>query len=76
MLAYLYWEPIDWDQFDIFQDHREAIDRFAEMTQPSSVAFFSQSYTDLLTSWQEIVSPSWLSKHTERLQERYGVVLT
>lgn len=47
ILFYLFWEPTNWQQLDIFVKHREEIEVFAGQVKDTSVRFVAQSYPEL-----------------------------
>ena len=74
-LAYLYWEPLDADRFDLFGAHRSAVCRLREATATSVVSFSFLSYPELFAEWEGGDSPPWVVEHVGRLRDRYGVRL-
>ena len=72
-LLYLYWEPIDAEQFEDFLRHRSELERLTDMLGGARVAFASQNFASLWQEWSERTSPSWLAGHVERLRARYDV---
>ena len=73
-LLYLYWEPLNTDDFPIFEEHRCEIAAFSEMIAGSPVGFESLTYNDLWSSWDK-TAPLWLSKHLRDLRDRYAVTI-
>jgi hypothetical protein len=74
-LLYLYWEPLDADQFAEFGVHRRELSELADAVRGARVAFASCSFTALWRDWGAQASPSWLPRHVARLRTRYGVSL-
>lgn len=74
-LLYLYWEPLDADQFEAFQQHRGELDGLTAAVADARVAFASRSFDSLWRDWDQLSSPSWLSGHVARLRARYGVTI-
>lgn len=74
MLLYLYWEPIDPDGAELFEQHRQEILKFEERTAGSTPVFQAMSYPELWRLWSESEEvPEWLSGHIDRLAARYLV---
>jgi hypothetical protein len=69
-LVYLFWEPENWDEFDVFIKHREEIERFKDRVKDTSVTFADQSYPEL---WKEWEFQKELANHLMRLRGRYYV---
>lgn len=72
-LLYLFWEPLDADQFEEFRRHRAELAALRDGVQGASVTFEAQSFRNLWDSWAERRSPPWLSRHVSRLRARYCV---
>jgi hypothetical protein len=72
ILLYLFWEPGNWNEFDVFKRHREEINMFNERVKDTSVKFVAQSYPEL---WKEWESEKGLADHLRYLRERYYVNL-
>lgn len=71
-LLYLYWEPTNWQKYDVFVRHKEEIDYFANRVKNSSVLFKSQSYADLWDGW---LAERVTVEHVRKLQQRYCVYI-
>ena len=74
-LLYLYWEPTNWRDFEVFRTHREELDRFAAALAGDEVGFQAQSFAELWAGWTTATEPAWLGAHARRLQARYDVAL-
>jgi hypothetical protein len=72
-LVYLFWEPINWQQFDNFKRHREEIELFSRLIKDNVLGFEAQSYLELWKEWEGRSRPDWLPGHLERLYDRYRV---
>jgi hypothetical protein len=72
-LLYLYWEPLDADQFDEFRRHRAELATVADALRSARVRLAAQSFGSLWHEWAERRSPPWLAGHVARLRARYGV---
>jgi hypothetical protein len=72
ILLYLFWEPENWTEFDLFKKHREEIAWFKERVHDTSVKFTSQSYPEL---WKEWESKEGLAEHLFHLKQRYSVTI-
>ena len=73
-LLYLYWEPLNADDFPIFEEHRCEIAEFAEMIAETRLDFRSMNYNDLWSSW-DVTAPQWLNLHLNDLRDRYAVTI-
>jgi restriction endonuclease-like protein len=74
-LLYLFWEPVNWKDFETFRDHRKEIANFADVVSGGPVRFEAMSYIELWKEWEQRQAPSWLAGHLERLMARYSVDL-
>ena len=68
-LLYLFWEPENWEDFDIFRKHREEIKTFTDQVKCTSVQFVADSYLKL---WKEWESKENISDHLKYLRKRYS----
>ncbi|MBZ4023158.1 hypothetical protein CKO11_11885 [Rhodobacter sp. TJ_12] len=74
-LLYLFWEPANAAEVEVFAQHRAEIDRFAEAATGDRIAFRAMSYPELWADWTKLRAPQWLTVHIESLQRRYFVAL-
>lgn len=74
-LIYLYWEPLDWSDYEKFHCHRKEINEFAVRVQESRIRFRALSYLDLWKEWEGMADCEWLKLHVANLRKRYGVYL-
>jgi hypothetical protein len=72
-LLYLYWEPLDADQFEEFGRHREEASVLADAVRDARVTFAAQSFAAMWRDWAARTDPSWLAAHVDRLRARYCV---
>lgn len=72
-LLYLYWEPLDADQFEEFGRHREEATELADAVRDARVVFTAQSFAAMWRDWAARSAPSWLAAHVDRLRARYCV---
>jgi hypothetical protein len=75
-LLYVYWEPLDADQFDEFRRHRAELASVESAVDGARVRFQATSFEALWRDWSERRSPPWLGGHVGRLRSRYSVSLT
>lgn len=75
-LVYLFWEPLDADQFDEFQRHREELAELAEAARDARVTFVPQTFESMWRQWEQRSTPAWLASHVRRLRARYSVAVT
>ena len=72
-LLYLFWEPLDANQFDEFRRHRAELATLGEAVSGGRVRFEAKSFESLWREWTERRSPPWLASHVARLRARYSV---
>ena len=68
-LLYLFWEPENWKDYDVFKAHRKEIENFTNQVKGSSVKFIAKSYPEL---WKEWESQIGISNHLKLLRKRYS----
>lgn len=71
-LLYLFWEPENWKDFDIFKRHRSEIKDFASYFDKLSVKFIYQSYPELWDEWKQHYKNT---SHVSELRERYYLTI-
>lgn len=74
-LVYLYWEPANASEIELFDRHRAEVDSFASLVESDETCRFSAlSYRE---HWAELAAggdrPEWLDDHLARLRQRYEV---
>jgi hypothetical protein len=74
-LVYLYWEPSNWSEFELFRQHRAELADLAQKAAGDRVGFAYQSFTTLFHQWSRQPEPSWLSPHAKALLSRYDVAI-
>jgi hypothetical protein len=74
-LVYLYWEPANWSEFELFRQHRAELAELAQKASGDRVGFAYQSFTMLFHQWASQPEPSWLSPHAKALLRRYDVAI-
>ena len=74
-LLYLFWEPRNWQEFEVFRQHRAEIREFSDVVAGDRVRFEAFSYNDLWAEWEQMQMPGWLAAHLQRLKARYSVDL-
>ncbi len=74
-LLYLFWEPLNADQFDEFRRHRAELAALGEAVRGARVVFQAKSVEALCREWAERRQPAWLAGHVARLRARYGVTI-
>ena len=77
-LTYLYWEPLDWQQYRFFDDHRSELSHLKGITAGDRVQFRFMSIHALLQHWRKIFegAPVWIDRHLRELTQRYDVSLS
>jgi len=71
-LLYLFWEPENWKNYEIFKNHRKEIETFANQVKGSSVKFVAKSYPEL---WKEWRAQKDILVHVENLRNRYSLTV-
>lgn len=74
ILLYLFWEPSNASDLEMFRRHRGELDDLADVVRGEQVAFSWGTYADLWRSWETTGTP-WLRAHVERLKRRYQVAI-
>ena len=74
-LLYLYWEPQNWRDFDVFCKHRREIACFSNFVEGGFPRFRTMRYRDLWDAWEKPAQPAWLKDHCARLRARYDICL-
>jgi hypothetical protein len=69
-LLYLFWEPENWHNYDIFKNHRNEIEAFTYHVKGSSVKFVARSYPELWIEWD---NQKGISAHVANLRSRYSL---
>lgn len=74
-LVYIFWEPENALDFEIFKTHRSEVQKFTDMVTGSSVKFAAISYLELWETWVGKGCPQWLMEHVGSLRLRYAVTI-
>ena len=72
-LVYLFWEPSNWREFDVFRQHHAELNELADQVGDDRVSFDFQSFTTLFRQWTTEREPSWIGEHAAALLGRYDV---
>ena len=67
-LIYMFWEPKNWKDYDIFIQHRNEIESFTNTVSDSVVNFKAKSYQELWEEWAHVKS---CNDHVMNLKKRY-----
>ena len=68
-LVYLFWEPTNFEQFEIFKQHRIQLESFSKlMLDVKNIKFHSLSYSDL---YHSLNSDLELHEHLGKFKDRY-----
>lgn len=70
-LMYLFWEPENAREIDVYRAHRDEIEAFKMEVLGSTVQLESMSYPELWETWNDKIEPAWLKGHVEKLKARY-----
>jgi hypothetical protein len=73
VLVYVYWEPMNAEDFDAYRAHRSEIREFSGEVKDSEIRFEAITYSELWDSWDS--TPNWVgtAQHIENLRERYDL---
>lgn len=74
ILLYLFWEPTNWADFEIFQQHRAEITKFASQVADTTLQFEAQSYLELWQTWTKQLARPYQS-HLDAVRSRYEVTI-
>lgn len=74
-LHYLFWEPLDADDYVEFRSHRQELDALSEAVEGAGVTFGAESFESMWDEWATHTTPAWLAGHVARLRDRYSVSL-
>ena len=72
VLLYLFWEPENWKDFEVFHRHHGEISDFASYFDELSVKFIYQSYPELWDEWEQYYKKT---AHVSELRERYYLTI-
>ena len=71
-LLYLFWEPVNWVEFETCREHRKQVEYLSETVKSSSIPFRWMTYSHLWTEWAE---QPHLAAHAENMRARYELAL-
>ena len=71
-LLYLFWEPLNWNEFEECRRHRAEVEAFSGAVSPSAISFVWTTYGNL---WDEWAADPSLAAHVQNLKARYEVRL-
>lgn len=74
-LLYLFWEPVNADEFGVFRAHRKEIEGFAARVAGGFPSFHWASYPELWADCSTAISDRWIADHVAHLKRRYGVAV-
>lgn len=74
ILLYVFWEPLNWKEFDVFIRHRQEIKDFSERVTGTSIEFLAQSYLELWAEWENQIDLKYQG-HLANLRQRYSVTI-
>jgi hypothetical protein len=72
-LVYLYWEPLNADEFAEFCRHRAEVVEVAKAVADARVTMDGLSFEAMWREWAALNTPEWLPGHLDRLRARYSV---
>jgi hypothetical protein len=72
-LVYLYWEPLNADEFAEFCRHRAEVVEVAKAVADARVTMDGLSLEAMWREWAALNTPEWLPGHLDRLRARYSV---
>jgi hypothetical protein len=71
-LLYLFWEPLNWQDFEECRRHREEVNAFDDEVTGGRVSFRWMTYNQLWDEWSRVPE---LAEHVANLKARYEVSL-
>lgn len=74
-LVYIYWEPQNAAEHDLFLKHRREIAQFAKFVEEEGSQFYAVSYLDHWTELERLEEATWIHPHVEALRDRYQVLV-
>lgn len=74
-LLYLFWEPANPGDHQIFAEHRQEVADFGARVAGATPAFSAMSYRELWDNWHDARPASWLAAHLDELRSRYEVTV-
>jgi hypothetical protein len=69
---YLFWEPLNAADIEVFRQHRRECEILAQATATSEIPFLWMSYLDLWKQWLNIPA---VEQHARNLMNRYAVTI-
>jgi hypothetical protein len=72
-LVYLYWEPLNAEEFAEFCRHRAEVVEVAKAVADARVTMDGLSLEAMWREWAALNTPEWLPGHLDRLRARYSV---
>lgn len=75
VLMYLYWEPENAEEFDLYLEHRTEVADFNRAIDGGEIAFVSQSYARLWADWRKGSEWDGMIEHLDHLEQRYSFAL-
>jgi hypothetical protein len=73
VLLYLFWEPVNAGDFEVFGEHRRELHEFARVVAGDRIEFAYQSYPELWCQWEALEVHVTQRQYFERLRARYLV---
>ena len=74
VLLYLFWEPTNWNEIEVFVKHRQEIKEVSEQVAGTSIEFVAQSYPELWSEWEDQIDLAY-REHLVNLRNRYMVII-
>lgn len=71
ILFYVYWEPLNADEFQEIIDHRREVLEFSDWVRGGDIRFEALAYPDLWHEWESTLTWIGASFHIAALRERY-----
>jgi hypothetical protein len=71
LLAYVFWEPTNWESFAEYRDHRGEVEAFAAQVAEAGVRFVALSYRELWSQWERSIPWEGIGEHIALLRARY-----
>ena len=71
VLFYVYWEPLNAEEFPVFQEHQNEIAEFSDSVSGSEIEFVAHSYSELWQFWSTGSQWNGMLAHIDALRRRY-----
>jgi len=71
VLVYIYWQPVNWYNYEVFRKHAEEIEEFKQVAKE----FFTFIPISYLEFWKMYENDKLFGSHIEKMKDRYLIIL-